>query len=108
LIYAEAVNEGNGPTSDAYAAVNRVRKRAGLEALSGLTKDSFREAIYLERRLELMFEFQRWFDLVRTKRMITALHAAGKTNAAEKHYLHPIPQREMDLNPKLLQNPGWE
>ncbi|MGG7661939.1 RagB/SusD family nutrient uptake outer membrane protein [Dyadobacter sp. BHUBP1] len=108
LIYAEALNEGNGPTSDAYAAVNRVRKRAGLDALSGLSKDAFREAIYLERRLELMFEFQRWFDLIRTKRMITALHAAGKTNAAEKHYLHPIPQREMDLNPKLVQNPGWE
>lgn len=108
LIYAEALNEGSGPTADAYAAVNRVRKRAGLDALSGLSKDGFREAVYLERRLELMFEFQRWFDLVRTKRMITALHAAGKTNAAEKHYLHPIPQREMDLNPKLLQNPGWE
>jgi hypothetical protein len=108
LIYAEAVNEGNGPTADALAAVNRVRKRAGLDALAGLSKDQFREAIYKERRLELMFEFQRWFDLVRTKRMITALHAAGKTNAAEKHYLHPIPQREMDLNPKLVQNPGWE
>jgi hypothetical protein len=108
LIYAEAVNEASGPTADALAAFNRVRKRAGLDALAGLTKDQFREAIYLERRLELMFEFQRWFDLVRTKRMVTALHAAGKTNAAEKHYLHPIPQREMDLNPKLVQNPGWE
>ncbi|TLV02299.1 RagB/SusD family nutrient uptake outer membrane protein [Dyadobacter luticola] len=107
LIYAEAVNESKGPTADAYAAINRVRKRAGLANLAGLTKDTFREAIYLERRLELMFEFQRWFDLVRTRRMIDALHKAGKTNAAEKHYLHPIPQREMDLNPKLVQNPGW-
>ncbi|MCE7065916.1 RagB/SusD family nutrient uptake outer membrane protein [Dyadobacter sp. CY326] len=108
LIYAEAVNEASGPNAATYAAVNRVRKRAGLTPLAGLTKDTFREAIYLERRLELMFEFQRWFDLIRTKRMITVLHAVGKTNAAEKHYLHPVPQRELDLNPKLGQNPGWE
>ena len=108
LIYAEAVNEASGPTTAAYNAINRVRKRAGLANLENLTKDTFREAVYSERRLELMFEFQRWFDLIRTKRMITALHAVGKTNAAEKHYLHPIPQREMDLNPKLVQNPGWE
>nr|WP_295923447.1 RagB/SusD family nutrient uptake outer membrane protein [uncultured Dyadobacter sp.] len=108
LIYAEALNESAGPATEAFTAINRVRKRAGLGALAGLSKDQLRDAIYLERRLELMFEFQRWFDLVRTKRMITALHAAGKTNAAEKHYLHPIPQREMDLNPKLVQNPGWE
>lgn len=108
LIYAEAVNESTGPSTPAYDAINRVRKRAGLAVLAGLTKDQFREAVYIERRLELMFEFQRWFDLVRTKRMITELHKIGKTNAAEKHYLHPIPQREMDLNPKLVQNPGWE
>lgn len=108
LIYAEAVNEASGPTTAAYTAINRVRKRAGLTDLENLSKADFREALYKERRLELMFEFQRWFDLIRTKRMITALHAIGKTNAAEKHYLHPIPQRERDLNPKLTQNPGWE
>jgi starch-binding outer membrane protein, SusD/RagB family len=107
LIYAEAVNEASGAGTEAYAAINRVRKRAGLAALTGLSKDQFREAVYTERRLELMFEFQRWFDLIRTKRMITELKKIGKTNAAEKHYLHPIPQREMDLNPRLVQNPGW-
>jgi hypothetical protein len=108
LIFAEATNEAGGPSTAAMDAINRVRKRAGLALLAGLSKDQFREAIYTERRLELMFEFQRWFDLVRTKRMITELHKAGKTNAAEKHYLQPIPQRERDLNPKLTQNPGWE
>jgi starch-binding outer membrane protein, SusD/RagB family len=107
LIYAEAVNEASGAGTEAYAAINRVRKRAGLAALTGLSKDQFREAVYTERRLELMFEFQRWFDLIRTKRMIAELKKVGKTNAAEKHYLHPIPQREMDLNPRLVQNPGW-
>jgi hypothetical protein len=108
LIYAEAVNEVSGPTEAAYATINRVRARAGLDALENLSKSDFREAVYLERRIELMFEFQRWFDLLRTKRMVAALHAVGKTNATEKHYLHPIPQRERDLNPKLTQNPGWE
>ncbi len=107
LIYAEAVNEVSGPGS-AYDAINRVRKRAGLDPLSGLDQSSFREAVYLERRLELMFEFHRWFDLIRTKRMVSALHAVGKTNASEKHYLHPIPQREIDLNPKLEQNDLWK
>jgi len=108
LIYAEALNEAGGPVTEAYTAINRVRKRAGLVALAALTKDQFREAVYTERRLELMFEFQRWFDLIRTKRMVSELQKIGKTNAAEKHYLHPIPQREIDLNPKLVQNPGWQ
>ncbi|MEI6946804.1 RagB/SusD family nutrient uptake outer membrane protein [Paraflavisolibacter sp. H34] len=107
LIYAEALNEANGPGTEAYGAINRVRRRAGLDPLQNLSQDQFREAVYLERRLELLFEFQRWFDLIRTRRMVAALHAAGKTNAAEKHYLLPIPQREIDLNPRLVQNPGW-
>lgn len=109
LIYAEALNEDQAsPSTEAYAAINRVRRRAGLANLVNLDQNTFREAVYQERRLELMFEFQRWFDLVRTKRMVAALQAAGKTNAAEKHYLYPIPQRERDLNPKLTQNKGWE
>ncbi|MGX5819594.1 RagB/SusD family nutrient uptake outer membrane protein [Chitinophaga lutea] len=108
LIYAEALNEAGGPSEAAYTAINRVRARAGLEPLAGLSQDTFREAVYKERRLELIFEFQRWFDLVRTKRLVSALHAAGKTNAAEKHYLLPVPQRERDINPQLTQNPGWD
>jgi hypothetical protein len=110
LIYAEAVNEAEGtPTAEAYRAINRVRERAGLDDLpAGLTQSQFREAVYTERRLELMFEFHRWFDLVRTKRLIPALQVAGKTNASERHYLLPVPQRERDLNPNLSQNPGWD
>lgn len=107
LIYAEAVNEESGPVAAAYNALNRVRKRAGLTELTDLSQSAFRSAVYAERRLELMFEFQRWFDLVRTGRLIDALHAAGKTNAQEKHYLLPVPQRERDVNPKLTQNKGW-
>jgi hypothetical protein len=108
LIYAEALNEQNGPTTEAYNAINRVRARAGLDPLENLSQDQFRDAVYLERRLELMYEYQRWFDLVRTHRMVEALHAQGKPNATEKYYLYPIPQREMDLNPSLEQNPLWQ
>ncbi|WP_345233064.1 RagB/SusD family nutrient uptake outer membrane protein [Olivibacter ginsenosidimutans] len=117
LIYAEALNEANhGPTMEAYNAINQVIRRAygkpttvadATIDLVGLSYDQFQEAVYVQRRKELMFEFQRWFDLIRTHRMVEALHAVGKTNAAEKHYLAPIPQREIDLNSALTQNSGW-
>ncbi len=107
LEYAEALNEKSGPTVDAYTALNRVRTRAGLQPLSDLSQSEFREAVYHERRLEFVYEHQRWFDLVRTGRLVQNLKAVGKTNVQEKHYLYPIPQREIDLNPKLEQNPGW-
>lgn len=116
LIHAEAENELNGPTSKAYASLNKVRSRAGLDDLTpGLTKEQFRDSLYLDRRLELVFEYQRWFDLVRQKNaageslFVETLHAAGKTNAAERHRLHPIPQQEIELNKLLVghQNPGY-
>ena len=107
LEYAEAVNEASGPTADAFAAFNRVRVRAGIPALNGLSQSAFRDSIYQERRLEFVYEHQRWFDLVRTGTLIEKLTAVGKTNVQPKHYLYPIPQREIDLNPKLVQNPGW-
>jgi hypothetical protein len=107
LEYAEAVNEKSGPSTEAYAAVNRVRTRAGLNPLTGLSQGQFRDSVYQERRLEFVYEHQRWFDLVRTGTLIQRLQAVGKTNVEQKHYLYPIPQREIDLNPKLIQNPGW-
>jgi hypothetical protein len=115
LIHAEAENELNGPTGKAYASINKIRKRAGLDDLTpGLTKDQFRDSVYLDRRLEFVFEYQRWFDLVRQKNaagesiFVSSLKAAGKSNAANTHRLHPLPQQEYDLNTKLRpQNPGY-
>lgn len=112
LIHAEAENELNGP-SNAYTSYNRVRTRAGLDPLDGLSQAQFRDSLYLDRRLELVFEYQRWFDLIRQRdeagngTLVKNLKLAGKNNASEKHYLFPIPQQEIDLNPKLTQNPGW-
>lgn len=121
LIHAEAENELNGPTGKAYTSYNRVRHRAGLDPLSGLTKDQFRDSLYLDRRLELVYEFQRWFDLIRQTgseatgigpegkgTLVLNLKKAGKTNAAARHYLYPVPYLEIQRNPNLTQNPGWE
>lgn len=114
LIHAEAENEANGPTAKAYKSLNRVRNRAGLPDLTpGLSKDQFREAVYLDRRLEVVYEYQRWFDLIRQKdasgksTFVANLQKVGKTNAAEKHRLYPIPQSELDNNALLTQNPGY-
>lgn len=112
LMYAEALNEANnGPTAEAYAALNRVRTRAGLTALSGLTYQSFKEAVWLERRLELVFEGSRRFDLVRTGRLLDAVKAETSFNRNPTiqpfHVLLPIPQSDLDANPNLKQNSGY-
>ncbi|MBA2762672.1 MAG: RagB/SusD family nutrient uptake outer membrane protein, partial [Segetibacter sp.] len=52
LMLAEATNE-NGKTTEAFVPLNRVRARAGLPALSGLTQVQARDAIAEERRFEL-------------------------------------------------------
>ena len=112
LMYAEALNEvGNGPTADAYAALNKVRTRAGLTALSGLSYAQFKDAVLLERRLELVFEGHRRFDLVRTGRLLDAVKAETSFNRNPTiqsfHVLLPIPQTDRDANPNLTQNPGY-
>ena len=114
LIYAEALNEvNNGPNAAAYAAIDEVRQRAGIAKLAdispALTVDQFRDAVFQERRKELVFEYQRWFDLARrgADYYVATLKAAGKTLAAKRHIHFPIPQRELNLNPKLKQNPDW-
>ncbi len=110
LIYAEAENELNGATEAARTALNGVRSRAGVRLLdAGSSKDAFREAVFEERRKELVYEYQRWFDLVRrgATYYVAKLHAAGKNNAAARHVHFPTPQRELNLNPNLTQHPDW-
>jgi len=110
LIFAEAENELNGPTLEARNALNAVRRRAGVEeVLASETKDVFRESVFEERRKELVYEYQRWFDLARRGAVyyVAKLKAAGKTNAAARHIHFPTPQRELSLNPNLSQHPDW-
>ena len=110
LMKAEALNE-LGRTSEAEDYINMVRDRAGLEDIqTGLSQEVFREAVLHERRMELAFEGQRWFDLIRVENGqygLDFLHSIGKNNAAQKHLLFPIPQIELDRNPNLTQNPGY-
>lgn len=110
LMKAEALNE-LGNTALAETPLNLVRKRAGLGNIAtGLGKIAFRNAVLHERRMELAFEGQRWFDLVRVENGqygLDFLHSIGKTNADEHHLLLPIPQIERDRNPNLTQNPGY-
>lgn len=70
LIYAEAINEYNGgPTSLAYAQVDRVRDRVGLKPMKqGLNQEQFREEVLRERACEFGWEESRLYDLNRWKR----------------------------------------
>ncbi|UPQ79494.1 RagB/SusD family nutrient uptake outer membrane protein [Flavobacterium azooxidireducens] len=109
LMKAEALNE-LGQTALAETPLNLVRNRAGLNDITGLSQGQFRMAVLKERRMELAFEGQRWFDLIRVNNGqygIDFLHSIGKTNASQKHLLLPIPQIERDRNPNLTQNPGY-
>lgn len=109
LMKAEALNE-LGRTSEAEAPLNQVRARAGLPEVTGLTVAAFREKVLHERRMELAFEGQRWFDLIRVNNGqygIDFLHSIGKSNMSQKYLLFPIPQKEIDANPNLTQNPGY-
>lgn len=118
LMYAEALNE-TGNTPDALVSLNQVRSRAGLSARISLAQDAFRLAIEQERRVELNFEGHRWFDLVRTGRLVPVMTAytakyrtsggylVGNYQFAANKALYPVPFRERSLNPNLTQNPGY-
>lgn len=111
LMKAEALNE-LGQTTAAEEPLYEVRKRAGLtdrSTIEGLNREEMRECIIKERRIELAFEGDRWFDLIRLKDGygLKFLHSIGKVNASEKHLLFPIPLKEMEANSNLKQNPGY-
>lgn len=117
LTYAEALNELNGPTAEAYEAINKVRRRAfgkplnvpntEVDLTDGLGKDAFLNALLDERRWEFGFEDQRWFDLVRTGKLVSTMRAKGYTSIKDYNVLYPLPQRELDVNKSLTQNPGY-
>jgi len=121
LTYAEARNEASGPDDSVYDAVNLVRGRTGVNmpALpAGLTKERMREAIRLERRVELALEGLYYYDVLRWKTIErennSAMHNADgvevvirKFNPA-RDYLWPIPHNQTIQNPNLEQNPNWD
>lgn len=107
LTRAEA-NFRNGTAIGAtpLADINRLRQRAGLEPLSAITSV---DQILHERRLELAFEGHRRMDLLR---VLMPLRRPGMPNVEESEpgdlkTIFPIPNRAVDLNPNLEQNPGY-
>lgn len=120
LLYAEVLNENEGPTAKAVAQVNRVRTRAGLPELKDskyykiaeitADKNAFRDHVKVERALETAFECIRWID---TKRWgINDQTALTEYKARDTDYNNfiigksirmPIPQSEVDNNPNLDQ-----
>jgi hypothetical protein len=114
LMYAECLN-GLQRTAEAYAYVDRVRERAGLQKLSvtqpGLSVDQFLQQLMHERITELTGEDVRWFDLARwgyfdNESKLNQLKARDpEFNNFDmgKHKWIPIPQSEIDINPNLDQ-----
>lgn len=114
LLLAEAENE-LGNTAVAQTWLNKIRARVSLNGTSASSKDDLRLAIEKERRLELAFEGQRWFDLKRTGRAIAVMNSFKDSKGVNifkgkiQPYMltWPIPQSERDMNSKLTQNPGY-
>lgn len=121
LIYAEAQNRADGsPNTQAYEALNSIRRRAQIPVLSGLSQTAFEEAVWRERWHELCYEGVTWFDMVRLRKVYNEAtngfdnfvgHAFPENPTivlAEKHLLFPLPTAEMRNNPNLTpQNPGY-
>lgn len=113
LINAEAANE-LGQAGKAVASLNQVRARARagnkeiLPDVTTTTQSDLRLKIWQERRVELAFEHDRFFDIVRQGRAAELMRANGKNFIAGKHELFPVPQKQIDLSGgKLTQNPGY-
>ncbi len=103
LLYAEALNE-TGNTSGALTELNKIRTRAGLSNSTASSQGEVRAAIADERRLELAFEGQRWFDLVRTGTVDAELGQAVNP----QYHLFPIPISEVLASFGVItQNPGY-
>ena len=81
LLYAEALNEAQGPTADVYNYIDKVRTRAGLKGVQEswsnfsknpskpASKEGLRQIIHQERRIDLAFEGQIGWDLRRWKEL---------------------------------------
>ncbi|MCU7693658.1 RagB/SusD family nutrient uptake outer membrane protein [Haoranjiania flava] len=86
LLYAEALNEAEGPSEEVYKYLDLIRERAGLKGVveswanhsvnpsKPTTKEGLREIIHRERTIEMMFEGQRYWDLRRWKKAVDELN----------------------------------
>lgn len=134
LNYAEAMIHVNGNcdykdatyTMSAREALNAVRKRAGMPEVAACSQDEFLTKVKHERRVEMAFEGQRFWDLRRWKDLgetkniyaVRITHHDGVLNyektllsersVSDKLYFYPIANVELFKNKKLVQNSGWD
>ncbi len=114
LMKAEALNE-LGQSSEAIPLLNQIRKRAKLGDTPAVSQADVRTAIWKERRVEMAFEHDRFFDLVRTGQAKAAFAADkseffpnGRTFTEGKNELFPIPALFIrQANGLSAQNPGY-
>ncbi len=134
LNYAEALNEVSPMNPACYVAINEIRSRGGLPAITNAdprfnTQEKLRQAIRRERAVELAFEEHRFFDVRRwmiadedgvMKGQMWGLNLYEQANGSiiykkepfetrvwnNKMYLYPLPQGEIDKL-YMVQNPGW-
>lgn len=124
MMYAEALNELGyvaDINSEPFKILNAVRARAGLDALTPVElydKDTFRNAIIQERRVEFAFEGLRWCDLIRWGIAVSTMNehfkhrdeGSGQYTVQDYQLLLPIPFSEMaaynDVN-IMWQNEGY-
>jgi hypothetical protein len=121
LIYAEAsCRMASSPTNAGVEALNKVHRRAyGYPSTqvspvdfkaSDFNRDSFIDLCIKERGYETQGEGKRWLDLKRLgkEKAATIIKATRGIDIADKHYLWPIPQNEINYNEAITdQNPGY-
>ena len=120
LLKAEALIMQDTPDLEGAAdIIDEVRDRAKLGALPTSVrsnKNVLLNALLKERRLELAFEGQRWFDLVRLDKVEEVMNAVYSKDSGRKAQIYtfdknsyrlPIPQSVIDANDKIHQNPGY-
>ena len=108
LIAAEAAYQLNN-TDAALSNLNAIRERAGLQPL--VQTENLEEELFLERRRELAFENQLFFDLKRTGRDVHRNDGCLSTTCSldypSNFFVLPIPQSNINLNANLIQNEGY-
>lgn len=119
LIAAEAAYMGGSTAVEALDKLNTVRRRAAFPnpnpAVMNLNTIASLDVILDERSKELCGENMRWWDLVRTGKLIDRVktknyNPEAAANIKDFHVLRPIPQTQIDAvttGPKYPQNPGW-
>lgn len=125
LLYAECQNE-LGKQTIAIEYINKVRQRpsvnmpainSGPAWLKASSKEEVFDRLQHERAIELAAEGHRWDDLRRWNLAKTLIPGdvygfTGKRlmtkDFTDRDMLWPIPGEEMDINPNLVNNPGWQ